>query len=270
MTDDKKFYWIKLRTDFFNQETIDFLLSQKNGAEYVVLYQMLILQTANNKGELSMRVGEMIVPYTIEKISRDTKYFDIDTVAVALELYKKLGLIYKEKDGTLLIEDISNMVGSESGNKEAIKKRIYRAKQKELEMKRQTKGQVGDKMSDRDRDRDKSIEIEYRVKSIDTIREIVDYLNMKTGKNFRHQTKNTRTKINARLNEGFNIDDFKTVIDKQTNKWLDDQKMNDYLRPETLFGTKFEGYLNSSVSYDKKSEVNDALGDLYNETVRIS
>ena len=45
--EDKKYYWIKLRTDFFNQETIDFLLSQPNGCEYVVLYQMLCLQTAN-------------------------------------------------------------------------------------------------------------------------------------------------------------------------------------------------------------------------------
>lgn len=50
--DTKKYYWIKLRTDFFNQETIDFLLSQQNGCEYVVLYQMLCLQTANTGGSL--------------------------------------------------------------------------------------------------------------------------------------------------------------------------------------------------------------------------
>ena len=91
---EKRYYWIKLKTDFFNQEAIDFLMSQDNGCEYIVLYQMLCLQTANNGGEMSTRIGEMIVPYDVKKVVRDTKYFDSDTVIVALELFKRLGLIY--------------------------------------------------------------------------------------------------------------------------------------------------------------------------------
>ena len=75
MNGNKRFYWIKLKTDFFNQDTIDFLLSQENGCEYIVLYQMLCLNTANNGGKLSSNVGEMIVPYDVKKIVRDTKYF---------------------------------------------------------------------------------------------------------------------------------------------------------------------------------------------------
>ena len=90
MGDNKRYYWIKLKTDFFNQQTIDFLLSQKNGCEYIVLYQMLCLNTANNNGEMWSKIGEMIVPYNVEKIVRDTKYFDFDTVTIALELFKKL------------------------------------------------------------------------------------------------------------------------------------------------------------------------------------
>lgn len=128
--DEKKYYWIKLRTDFFNQETMDFLLSQKNGCEYVVLYQMLCLKTANTDGKLINQIGEMIVPYNIEKIVRDTKYFDYDTVVVALELYKQIGLIYTEDDGNLKIIGLDQMVGSET--KWAEKKRIYREKQKML------------------------------------------------------------------------------------------------------------------------------------------
>ena len=93
MSEQKRYYWIKLKTDFFNQETIDFLLSQENGCQYIVLYQMLCLNTANNNGEMATRIGEMIIPYDINKIVRDTKYFTFDTVAVALELFKKLGLI---------------------------------------------------------------------------------------------------------------------------------------------------------------------------------
>lgn len=128
--EEKKYYWIKLRTDFFNQETMDFLLSQKNGCEYVVLYQMLCLQTANTDGRLVNQVGEMIVPFNVEKIVRDTKYFDYDTVVVALELYKQIGLIYTEDDGNLKISGLTDMVGSET--KWAEKKRIYREKQKML------------------------------------------------------------------------------------------------------------------------------------------
>lgn len=129
-----KYYWIKLRTDYFGQETIDFLMAQQNGCEYVVLYQMLCLQTANTNGKLINQIGEMIIPFNIEKITRDTKYFDYDTIVVALELYKKLGLIYAEEDGILRITDIDNMVGSET--KWAEKKRIYREKQKMLGQKK--------------------------------------------------------------------------------------------------------------------------------------
>lgn len=127
---DKKFYWIKLRTDFFNREDIDFLLSQENGCQYVVLYQMLCLNTANTNGKLQSQMNEVIVPYDIKKIVRDTKYFDSDTIIVALELYKKLGLIYEEQDKILKISNIEAMVGSESANKDAIKKRNQRLKKK--------------------------------------------------------------------------------------------------------------------------------------------
>lgn len=130
MSEQKRYYWIKLKTDFFNQEAIDLLLSQPNGCQYVVLYQMLCLNTANNNGEMTSRVGEMIVPYNIDKIVRDTKYFDHDTVTVALELFKRLGLIYQEDNGILRITDSVKMVGHESASREAIKKREYRMRKK--------------------------------------------------------------------------------------------------------------------------------------------
>lgn len=75
--------------------------------------------------------------------------------------------------------------------------------------------------------------------------EIVQYLNQKTNKNFKHTSKVTQRHIRARLAEGFTVSDFKQVIDKKCSDWLRDQKMKEYLRPETLFGTKFESYLNS-------------------------
>lgn len=126
--EDKKFYWIKLKTDFFNTPAVDFLLSQENGSEYVVLYQMLCCMTVNNKGNLSTKIGEIIVPFNADKIARDTKYFSKDTVMVALELFKKLGLIYADEGDCLRLAGIEEMTGSESASKEAVKKREYRSK----------------------------------------------------------------------------------------------------------------------------------------------
>ena len=75
---DKKFYWLKLKTEFMEGDIVDFLMSQKNGANYVVLYQMLCVKTINTKGELSTKMGELIVPFDVEKIQRDLKWFDIE------------------------------------------------------------------------------------------------------------------------------------------------------------------------------------------------
>lgn len=76
------------------------------------------------------------------------------------------------------------------------------------------------------------------------IKEIINYLNMQTGSNFKASTASTVKHIHARLSEGFTLDDFKFVIDVKTNEWINDRNMSKYLRPATLFGTKFEDYLN--------------------------
>jgi uncharacterized phage protein (TIGR02220 family) len=79
---------------------------------------------------------------------------------------------------------------------------------------------------------------------------VIDYLNNKANKNFRPTTKKTQSLINARIKEGFSLDDFKRVIDIKCSQWLGTE-MEKYLRPETLFGTKFESYLNEKPKVDK-------------------
>lgn len=74
--------------------------------------------------------------------------------------------------------------------------------------------------------------------------EVIDYLNNLAGTNYRTTSKKSRELIKARINEGYTLEDFKVVIEKKTREWINDNKMKGYLRPETLFGTKFEGYLN--------------------------
>lgn len=73
--------------------------------------------------------------------------------------------------------------------------------------------------------------------------EIIDFFNTTCGTNYRATSKNTKKFINARLNEKFTVDNFKTVIVKKFNDW-NGTEYEKYLRPETLFGTKFEMYLN--------------------------
>lgn len=93
------------------------------------------------------------------------------------------------------------------------------------------------------------------------IKEIMEYFNNITGKKYKASSKSTRSHITARLKEGFSVDDFKSVIDKKTAEWKDNPKMEQYLRPETLFGTKFESYLNqkSSIKNDKDFDIDDFI-----------
>ena len=74
--------------------------------------------------------------------------------------------------------------------------------------------------------------------------EIIDYLNLKVGTHYRVSSNKTKTLIKARYNEKYTLEDFKKVIDNKCEEWLNDVKMKNYLRPETLFGSKFESYLN--------------------------
>ena len=74
---------------------------------------------------------------------------------------------------------------------------------------------------------------------------VIDYLNKKASTNYRASTKNTQSFINARVSEGYTVEDFKKVIDSKSKEWLNTD-FEKYLRPATLFGSKFENYLNEA------------------------
>lgn len=128
MAEDKRFYWVKL--DYRRFETggdLDFLMGQKGGAEYVVLYMMLCLNTRNTQGEFVSRLGEVVIPYDVDKIVRDCKYFSRDTVMVALELYRQLGLVYVTDGGTMRIANFDDVVGSEGASAKRVRDHRKRA-----------------------------------------------------------------------------------------------------------------------------------------------
>ena len=95
MATGKRYYWIKLKDSFMSSDAIDYLMSQPDGANYVVLYQMLCLKTINTGGCLVSKIGEMLIPYDVEKIQRECKWFSLATVRVALECTSKSALFLK-------------------------------------------------------------------------------------------------------------------------------------------------------------------------------
>lgn len=80
----------------------------------------------------------------------------------------------------------------------------------------------------------------------DDVKEIINYLNEKASTNYRPSSAKTKSLIGARYKEGYTLDDFKKVIDNKVAEWLTNKDMCKFLRPETLFGPKFEGYLNQN------------------------
>jgi len=120
---------------------------------------------------------------------------------------------------------------------------------KEYEFKDEKQSLVDDPLTQYsiDKNRIDKISIDKNIYSRDVNvvekKEIIDYLNLKLGTKYKYTTIITNQKIEARFKEGFTVEDFKKVIDKKTRDWLG-TKYEKYLRPETLFGTKFEGYLN--------------------------
>lgn len=187
-TENKRFYWIKLRENFFQQETIDWLMEQENGSAYIVLYLKLCLMTANTSGELIRTIGDMTIPYEPKKISQKTG-FDIDTVNVALSLFRHLGLVEETREGIQILPEVKNMVGSESAS--AIRMRKCRKKEKEAKKALQSNTNVTGKASQCDTNvtdkashcdveiRDKSIEI--RDKSKENREEKVESRKKETG-----------------------------------------------------------------------------------------
>lgn len=130
----KVYYWIKLKTDFFESDAIDFLLSQEGGCKYVTLYIKLCTMTSNTNGVLATKIGNILVPYTVDKIARDTKFFSADTVRAALELFQNLRLIVVSENNVMKIANYESMIGSETGW--AQKKRLYRENKQKIRLKR--------------------------------------------------------------------------------------------------------------------------------------
>ena len=152
---DKKYYWIKLKEDFFEEDVISWIEEQEKGVYYSNFYLKLCLKAMNSEGRLIRKVGEMLIPYDVKTLSKITGV-DQDTVIVAMELLKRTGLIEILENGEIYLTQLKNMIGSES--KWAEKKRLQRAKGQSEDNVPLLSGQCPtekEKEKDKDKDKDK-------------------------------------------------------------------------------------------------------------------
>lgn len=207
----------------------------KDGYLYGNILLKLYLRSLKNNGCLMLNER---IPYNAEMLATITGH-QFGTVKQALTVFKDLGLIEVLDNGAIYMLDIQNFIGNGSSDGDSKRANRRGIADKCPTNVRQMSTIVRDRDIDRVRERDKD-----RNKDRDRDTEnIISFLNSTTGSKYKVSTDKTRRLIAARLAEGFTVDDFKAVISKKAKEWQGTD-MAQYLRPETLFGTKFEGYLN--------------------------
>lgn len=120
MSENHKYYYLKLKDNFFDTEEMKLMDTMKNGKDYQILYLKLCLLSLKNDGALMFKG---MIPYDFSMISTITN-MSIDTVKTALELFKKIGLVTVTDTGTIYMSDIQLLIGQSST--EAERQQKYR------------------------------------------------------------------------------------------------------------------------------------------------
>jgi predicted phage replisome organizer len=126
---EKRYFWLKLKEDFFEEDTLSWIEEQEKGKEYCLFYLKLCLKSLKNEGILIRTVGQMLIPYDAKKLAELTKT-DLDTVIVAMELFKKTGLVQVLENGEIYLTQLTTMVGSETSKAEIMRKKREKDKLK--------------------------------------------------------------------------------------------------------------------------------------------
>lgn len=267
MADNKKYYYLRLKESFFDSDELKLLEGMPDGYLYSNILLKLYLRSLKSDGKLMLNDR---IPYSPEMLASITGH-QVGTVKQALHMFVELGLIELLDNGAMYMADIQRLIGKGSTEADRIReyrKRINDDKNKLLNGLEKKRNNCSVQNSyictpEIEIEIEKELEIDNKNcrlsdKSSTVVSEIIDYLNKKTGKHFRKSIANTTRAINARIKEGFTVDDFKAVIDKKVIEWGKDERMKQYLRPQTLFGTKFESYLNQDL-VEHKSQTDKAI-----------
>ena len=118
---DKRYYWLKLDENFFEDDTIAWLEEQENGKDYVIFYLKLALKSLKDEGRLIRYVGETLIPYDVKALAKLTNT-PIDTVAIAIKTFVEIGLIARLDTGEIYLNQINEMIGSETDVAKRVRK----------------------------------------------------------------------------------------------------------------------------------------------------
>lgn len=245
--------WIKMSTGLPDNKKIKQIRRLPNG-DTIALMWVFLMCLAGESNESGMVYFTREIPYTDEMLADEFK-MDITTIRLGLKTFERFGMIEIINDIICLPswekwQSVDRL--SEIREYNRLAKQKSRAKQKllaDVSPKKDVNDMSMTSQRCHDTDIDKDIDKEIYIS-------IVDYLNQKAGTKYKPTSKKTKTCIHARVAEGYSVDDFKTVIDKKCADWIGTD-YEQYLRPETLFGTKFESYLNAKVK--KKQPVNTGV-----------
>lgn len=113
MSENKRYYWLKLNENFFDDDTISFIEEQENGKEYCLFYLKLCLKSVKTNGSLYRIVGETFIPYDPKTLAKITNT-NIDVVKVAMDLFQKLGIVQIKETGEIYLTQINEMIGTET------------------------------------------------------------------------------------------------------------------------------------------------------------
>lgn len=241
--------WIKIVVDIFEDPKI-LLISNLPEADSIILTWIKMLCLAGKINNGGVLILDKDIPYTEEMLASVFR-MPVNTVRLAISTFEKLKMI-ELVNNTITIPNWSKHQSLEQikERKEYMRKYMqdYRKQQKELASKKEDVNKnvyknVYSKANVNLLEGEGELEEEL---DKDIYKEVVSYLNKKAKKSYSFSSKSTVNLIKARISEGYNLDDFKKVIDIKVKAWLAHEKMNNYLRPETLFGPKFEGYLNET------------------------
>lgn len=248
----KRYYWLKLQNDFFSRKEIKRLRRIAGGDTLTIIYLKMLCRSLKDNGKLYYDgLDNDFVSELAMDIDEDT-----ENVQITVNYLIRTGLLEQIDEDEYTLKDAESNTGTETAVAARVRK--HRERQKALQCNTDVTAvkQLGNVEIEKE---NKSKSNKTYSPSLPSVAEdIVNFLNSVTGSNYRSTTDKTRKLIAARLAEGFTVDDFKTVITKKAKEWQGTD-MAQYLRPETLFGTKFEGYLNQpEVRNNRRSPISRA------------
>ena len=181
--ENKVYYWMAQKEDFYNTPAMDVLFDQEDGFAYVTLYSQLCLLTINSQGYLVSKIGKTIYPYTAKKIARATKYYSEEFVKKALNLYIDLELIMIGINGYKFIPEVQQSIGSSSNDKSAKQKAKSGAKKRveknvndffEISSNKEIPQSSGEKFLEVEEDNSEEVRKEIPQSSGEKFREVVE------------------------------------------------------------------------------------------------